>query len=142
MWPEWPWQKVQCLPRIFQENGYDLKILTEEAGQISHSDNRFVLSRNPLSLATLLSPTIHNPRMLRKCPSMVSIDSLIGNFTVLCEMASSQAKRETLSLMFIESSMHSDKVLCSKVSHVDGCDSKWAADLSKETKELVYKAGR
>lgn len=44
--------------------------------------------------------------------------------------------------MFIESSMPSDKMLCSKVSHVDGCDSKWAADLSKETKELVYKAGR
>lgn len=78
MWPEWPWQKVRCLPRIFQENGYDLKILTEEAGQISHSDNRVVLSRNPLSLATLLPPTINDPRMLRKCPSMVSIDTFLS----------------------------------------------------------------
>ena len=31
------------------------------------------------------------------------------------------------------------KILTEEVSHVDGCDSKWAADLSKETKELVYK---
>ena len=148
MWPEWPWQKVRCLPRIFQENGYDLKILTEEAGQISHSDNRFVLSRNPLSLATLVSPTMNNARMLRKCPSMgvdwhVFCRLLDWEFySVLLRWQVAKPRERQSALMFIESSMPSDKMLCSKVSHVDGCDSKWAADLSKETKELVYKAGR